>query len=78
VSDPHSVRRQPWRHGRRWKSWFPHRSGETVDSFIADFTVALGTDHLKTGAPCRGERVEKPPVFGELDEVVQVVLVYAK
>ena len=35
-----------------------HRSGETVDSFIADFTVALATGHLKTGAPCRGERVE--------------------
>jgi enolase len=36
-----------------------HRSGETVDSFIADLTVAMGTGHLKTGAPCRGERVEK-------------------
>lgn len=36
-----------------------HLSGETVDSFIADFTVALGTGHLKTGAPCRGERVGK-------------------
>lgn len=27
-----------------------HRSGETVDSFIADLTVALGTGHLKAGA----------------------------
>jgi len=36
-----------------------HRSGETVDSFIADFSVAMGTGQLKTGAPCRGERVEK-------------------
>jgi enolase len=36
-----------------------HRSGETVDSFIADMTVALDTGHLKTGAPARGERVEK-------------------
>src|SRR2546427_3683740 len=36
-----------------------HRSGETVDSFIADLTVAMGTGHLKTGAPCRGERVER-------------------
>jgi enolase len=36
-----------------------HRSGETMDTFIADFTVAMGTGHLKTGAPCRGERVEK-------------------
>jgi enolase len=30
-----------------------------VDSFIADFTVAMATGQLKTGAPCRGERLEK-------------------
>lgn len=42
-----------------WGAMVSHRSGETVDSFIADFTVAMRTGHLKTGAPCRGERVEK-------------------
>src|ERR1022692_306880 len=42
-----------------WGALVSHRSGETVDSFIADMTVALDTGHLKTGAPCRGERVEK-------------------
>jgi enolase len=42
-----------------WGAMVSHRSGETVDSFIADFTVALATGHLKTGAPARGERVEK-------------------
>ena len=42
-----------------WGAMVSHRSGETVDSFIADFTVAMKTGHLKTGAPCRGERVEK-------------------
>jgi enolase len=42
-----------------WGAFVSHRSGETVDSFIADMTVALDTGHLKTGAPCRGERVEK-------------------
>ena len=36
-----------------------HRSGETSDDFIADFTVATGAGQLKTGAPCRGERVAK-------------------
>jgi len=36
-----------------------HRSGETPDDFIADFTVATGAGQLKTGAPCRGERVAK-------------------
>src|SRR5664280_400575 len=42
-----------------WGAMVSHRSGETVDSFIADLTVAMRTGHLKTGAPCRGERVEK-------------------
>jgi enolase len=42
-----------------WGAMVSHRSGETVDSFIADFTVAMATGHLKTGAPARGERVEK-------------------
>jgi enolase len=45
--------------GAGWGAMMSHRSGETVDSFIADLTVAMGTGHLKTGAPCRGERVEK-------------------
>ena len=42
-----------------WGAMVSHRSGETVDSFIADFTVAMGNGKLKTGAPARGERVEK-------------------
>jgi enolase len=42
-----------------WAAFVSHRSGETVDSFIADMTVGLDTGHLKTGAPARGERVEK-------------------
>ena len=36
-----------------------HRSGETSDDFIADFVVATGAAEIKTGAPCRGERVAK-------------------
>lgn len=36
-----------------------HRSGETEDSFIADFVVAMGTGQIKTGAPVRSERVCK-------------------
>lgn len=42
-----------------WGTMVSHRSGETCDPFIADLTVALGCGQLKTGAPCRGERVEK-------------------
>ena len=53
-----------------WGAMVSHRSGETVDSFIADFTVALGTGHLKTGAPCRGERVEKYNQLMRIEEAL--------
>jgi len=36
-----------------------HRSGETGDTFVADFTVATNSSQLKSGAPARSERVEK-------------------
>jgi enolase len=36
-----------------------HRSGETNDTFIADFAVGVGADYVKFGAPARGERVAK-------------------
>lgn len=36
-----------------------HRSGETEDTTIADLSVALGTEFIKTGAPCRTERTAK-------------------
>ena len=42
-----------------WGAFVSHRCGETVDSFVADLTVALDAGHLKTGAPYRGERAEK-------------------
>ena len=36
-----------------------HRSGETEDTSIADICVGTGTGQIKTGAPCRTERVAK-------------------
>lgn len=42
-----------------YKSIISHRSGETEDSMIADIAVAFGTGQIKTGAPCRSERVAK-------------------
>lgn len=42
-----------------WNCFVSHRSGETTDDFIADMTVGLNCKHLKTGAPCRGERIAK-------------------
>ncbi len=46
-------------HKAGWGTMISHRSGETVDSFISDLAVAMNAGHIKTGAPCRGERVEK-------------------
>jgi enolase len=60
-----------------WGSMVSHRSGETVDSFIADFTVAMSTGHLKTGAPCRGERVEKYNQLMRIEEELGDSAVYA-
>jgi len=42
-----------------WGVMVSHRSGETEDTFIADLVVGLGTGQIKTGAPCRSERLAK-------------------
>merc|ERR1711988_1420496 len=42
-----------------WAVMTSHRSGETEDSFIADLAVGLSTGQIKTGAPCRSERLAK-------------------
>lgn len=42
-----------------YKVIISHRSGETEDSFIADLSVAVGADQIKSGAPSRSERVAK-------------------
>lgn len=60
-----------------WGAMVSHRSGETVDSFIADLTVAMATGHLKTGAPCRGERVEKYNQLLRIEEELGPAAVYA-
>lgn len=60
-----------------WTAMVSHRSGETVDSFISDFTVAMGLGQLKTGAPCRGERVEKYNQLLRIEEELGSGAVYA-
>ncbi|KAK6126304.1 hypothetical protein DH2020_039949 [Rehmannia glutinosa] len=42
-----------------WGVMASHRSGETEDTFIADLSVGLATGQIKTGAPCRSERLAK-------------------
>ena len=42
-----------------WRYFISHRSGETEDTFLADFAVAMDGGHLKTGSASRGERIAK-------------------
>jgi enolase len=42
-----------------WNYVISHRSGETEDTFMADFTVAMGGGQIKTGSVCRSERIAK-------------------
>mmetsp|Transcript_34590 Transcript_34590/g.97551 ORF Transcript_34590/g.97551 Transcript_34590/m.97551 type:complete len:481 (-) Transcript_34590:271-1713(-) len=42
-----------------WGVMVSHRSGETEDTFIADLVVGLNAGEIKTGAPCRSERLAK-------------------
>jgi len=52
---------QAWALCRRekWGVFVSHRSGETEDAFIADLSVGIGAGHIKSGAPCRSERLAK-------------------
>jgi len=60
-----------------WGLNVSHRSGETIDSFISDLTVATCAGKLKTGAPCRGERVEKYNQLLRIEEELGNKAVYA-
>jgi enolase len=54
-----------------------HRSGETTDTTIADLAVAVNSGQIKTGAPARGERVEKYNQLLRIEEVLDDAAVYA-
>ena len=51
-----------------YKTMISHRSGETVDSYIADFSVAMHAGQIKTGSMARSERVEKYNQFLRIEE----------
>jgi enolase len=42
-----------------WRFVISHRSGETEDTFMADFAVAMGGGQIKSGSACRSERIAK-------------------
>ncbi len=53
-----------------------HRSGETIDDFIADLSVALSSGQIKTGAPSRGERTAKYNRLLRIEEKLESVSRY--
>jgi len=60
-----------------WTAVVSHRSGETEDSTIADLAVALNTGQIKTGAPCRSDRVAKYNQLLRIEEELGAQGVYA-
>lgn len=60
-----------------WGTMVSHRSGETEDNFIADLVVGLGTGQIKTGAPCRSERLAKYNQLMRIEEELGSNAVYA-
>jgi enolase len=70
---------QAWRMAKDagWGVMVSHRSGETEDTFIADLVVGLGTGEIKTGAPCRSERLAKYNQLMRIEEELGDRAVYA-
>jgi enolase len=60
-----------------WTAVVSHRSGETEDTTIADLVVATNAGQIKTGAPCRSDRVAKFNQLLRIEEELGAVAVYA-
>lgn len=54
-----------------WKTIVSHRSGETMDDFIADFSVGIGVDFIKSGSPSKDERMVKYSRLLEIEKECQ-------
>ena len=61
----------------RWTAVVSHRSGETEDTTIADLVVATNAGQIKTGAPCRSDRVAKFNQLLRIEEELGSMAVYA-
>lgn len=60
-----------------WGVMVSHRSGETEDNFIGDLVVGLGTGEIKSGAPCRSDRLAKYNQILRIEEELGSRAVYA-
>ena len=54
-----------------WSIYVSSRSGETNDDFIADFSVGVGANYTKFGAPSRGERTVKYNRLLKIEQEIQ-------
>ena len=63
-------------HRAGWTAVVSHRSGETEDTTIADLVVALNSGQIKTGAPCRSDRVAKYNRLLRIEEELAEAAVY--
>jgi enolase len=61
-----------------WGYVISHRSGETEDSFMADFAVAMGGGQIKTGSACRSERMAKYNRLLEIERALGRSAVFGK
>jgi len=59
-----------------WRYFISHRSGETTDTFLADFSVAMDGGHLKTGSASRGERIAKYNRLLEIEKELGYTALY--
>lgn len=59
-----------------YKAVISHRSGETEDTFIADLAVAVNAGQIKTGAPCRSDRIAKYNQLLRIEEELGCVAAY--
>merc|ERR1711868_145742 len=72
-----SIKACKMSHEAGWNVMVSHRSGETEDSFIADLVVGLQTGQIKTGAPCRSERMAKYNQLLRIEEQLGDKAIYA-
>ncbi len=63
-------------HKNAYRAIVSHRSGETEDTFIADLAVAVNAGQIKTGAPCRSDRVAKYNQLLRIEEELAVQSCY--
>lgn len=71
VSDTIRAAKKAKEHG--WQIMASHRSGDTADPFIADLAVGLSCKYMKSGAPCRSERLAKYNQLLRIEEYLDTV-----